>query len=134
MTSDWLYQGQPLVDYPIDAIGFVYIIYNLVDGRKYIGKKLLKFKKTKVVKGKKKRSLVESDWKDYWGSNDELKADVSKLGEDKFKREIIHFAKTKGTLSYLELREQMDNRVLEKPDLFYNRWIMARIATTHVKL
>jgi hypothetical protein len=123
-----------MVDYPVDAIGFVYIIYNLVDGRKYIGKKLLKFRKTKVVKGKKKRSLVESDWKYYWGSNDELKSDVEKMGEDKFKREIIHFAKTKGTLSYLELREQMDNRVLEKPDLFYNRWIMARIATSHVKL
>jgi len=134
MTTDWVYQGNPMVDYPVDAIGFVYIIYNLVDGRKYIGKKLLKFRKTKVVKGKKKRSLVESDWKYYWGSNDELKSDVEKMGEDKFKREIIHFAKTKGTLSYLELREQMDNRVLEKPDLFYNRWIMARIATSHVKL
>lgn len=134
MTTEWLYKGVPLVDYPEDAIGFVYIIYNLEDGRQYIGKKLLKFRKTKTVKGKKKRSLVESDWKDYWGSNDELKADVVKLGESRFRREIIHFAKNKGTLSYLELKEQMDHRVLEHPNLYYNRWIMARVSTAHVKI
>lgn len=130
----WYYKGQALDAPPDGTIGFVYIIYNLQDGRQYIGKKLVKFRKTKTVKGKKKRELVDSDWKTYWGSNDELKADVERLGESSFRREIIHFAKNKGTLSYLELKEQMDHRVLEHPNLYYNRWVMARISTSHVKL
>ena len=130
----WYYKGKALDAPPEGTIGFVYIIYNLRDGRQYIGKKLIKFRKTKTVKGKKKRELVDSDWKTYWGSNDELKADVERLGESSFRREIIHFAKNKGTLSYLELKEQMDHRVLEHPNLYYNRWIMARISTSHVKL
>lgn len=134
LTTDWQYQGLPLLEYPEDAIGFIYVIRNLLDGREYIGKKLLKFRKTKVVKGKKKKSLVESDWKDYWGSNDELKADIKEHGVENFRREVLAFAKTKGTLSYLELKEQMEHRVLEHPDRYYNRWIMVRVATSHIKI
>ena len=122
-------------DIPLDLseyIGFVYLITNLQNNRKYIGKKLLKFKKTKTIKGKKKKLLVESDWKTYWGSNDELKNDVKTLGEINFTREVLKFCKTKGELSYFELKEQIIMGVLES-DEYYNSWIMARVRKDHLK-
>ena len=50
----WLFQGNIVDELPEDCVGFVYLITNTVDGRKYIGKKLAKFSKTsyKVVKQK----------------------------------------------------------------------------------
>jgi len=55
MMSDWVYNGSNITEAPEGAIGFVYLVTRLDTGRKYIGKKLLTFMKTKVVKGKKKR-------------------------------------------------------------------------------
>jgi hypothetical protein len=82
----WLYKEKPLETVPDDAYGYVYLITNTATNRKYIGKKLFWFRRTKVVKGKKKRLKVESDWKDYWSSSDEVKADVEKHGADSFIR------------------------------------------------
>lgn len=128
----WSYKGADVPNDLSEYIGFVYLITNLISNKKYIGKKLLKFKKTKTVKGKKKKSLVESDWKTYWGSNDELKEDVKKLGEVNFKREVLIFCKSKGELSYFELKEQVLAGVLES-DEYYNSWIMARVRKDHLK-
>jgi len=131
----WIdHNGMPVESIPEEYIGFVYRIINVKDGREYIGKKLAKFAKTKMVKGKKKRFKVDSDWKEYWGSSELLKADIELLGEDSFLRQIIHYCKNKGSLGYLEAREQMDRRVLENPDKFYNRQIMLRCHTKHVKI
>ena len=77
----WLHEGKQLEIVPEDAYGFVYLITNNVTGRKYIGKKLFWFKKIKTVKGKRKRIKVESDWRDYWSSSDDVKKDVKELGE-----------------------------------------------------
>jgi hypothetical protein len=129
----WLYEGKELETVPNDAYGFVYLITNNVTGRRYIGKKLFWFRKTKTVKGKKKRIKVESDWKEYWSSSEDVKKDVSELGEDKFTREILHVCSNKGSCNYLEAREQMDRRVLETED-YYNGTIQCRIHRTHVKL
>lgn len=128
----WSYKGADVPNDLSEYIGFVYLITNLISNKKYIGKKLLKFKKTKTVKGKKKKSLVESDWRTYWGSNDELKEDVKKLGEVNFKREVLIFCKSKGELSYFELKEQVLAGVLES-DEYYNSWIMARVRKDHLK-
>jgi len=66
----WSYQGQVVEELPEDCVGFVYLITNIVSGRKYIGKKLAKFAKTtyktiKLKNGTKKkkkiRSKIESD-------------------------------------------------------------------------
>ena len=68
-----------------------HIITNLKNNRKYIGKKLARFKKSRPpLKGKvnKRRYTVESDWQTYYGSNDELTIDVETLGTENFKREI----------------------------------------------
>ena len=130
----WLYNSKEVTinNLPEDALGFVYIITNLVNGRRYIGKKLLKFSKIKIVKGKKKKSKVLSDWLTYYSSSDSLKEDVKKYGKENFKREILHFCKSKAEMSYLELKEQVFNGVLES-DMWYNSWIMVRIRKDHLK-
>lgn len=129
----WIYGGETFTGEMIGKlIGFVYLITNTTNGRKYIGKKLFFFTTTKQVKGKKKRVRVESDWQEYYGSNDELKADVAALGDDKFVREILHLCMTKGECNYLEAREQFDRRVLERDD-YYNGQIQCRIHQTHIK-
>lgn len=131
---DWIYDGKAFtLDMDSGYIGFVYLIRNLQTDKAYIGKKLFRFKKTKQVKGKKKKITVESDWKDYYSSSEELKADVTKYGKDNFYREIIHLCKSKGTCNYLELREQIDRRVLES-GLWYNSYVGSKIHRSHVRL
>lgn len=123
----WIYKEKEFIEDDIDKqVGFVYIITNLIDGKKYIGKKLFKFRKQKQVKKKKKKILVQSDWEDYYGSSDLLKRDVESLGKENFKREILYLCENKTQMSYLELKEQMSHRVLESDD-YYNQWIMVRV-------
>lgn len=125
----WTHQGVSVEEIPDDYIGFVYIITNLTNNKKYIGKKLAKFKKTRPpLKGKKRKrkTLVESDWRDYWGSSDKLQADVEELGPENFSREILYFCTTRGELSYLEAKEQFDREVLLS-DEYYNGIINVRI-------
>jgi len=127
----WTYNDNIIETIPEGTVGFVYHITNLASGKRYVGKKNFYFSKTKQVKGKKKRIKVESDWKQYWSSSETLKADVEKLGPESFKREIKFLCKSKAEMSYFELREQIDNRVLES-DEWYNDWISARIRRIHL--
>jgi len=130
----WLYQGQPVEEIDPQYNAFVYLITNIVSGRQYIGLKLTKFAKTKQVKGKKKKYKVESDWREYWSSSEELQRDVEQLGESCFKREILYFCLNKGSANYLEAREQFDRRVLENPDKWYNGIINVRVHKSHLKI
>jgi len=128
----WIFESQPVDETVLDDyVGFVYCITNLIDNKKYIGKKLLKFRTSKIVKGKKKKILVESDWKKYWGSNKTLIADVEALGEDKFSREILMFCKSKSECNYNEAKLQFERAVLEN-DTYYNEWIMVRVHKKHL--
>jgi hypothetical protein len=129
----WTFENQPFDAPKQDQYGFVYIITNLVTGRQYIGKKLFWFKKTRQVKGKKKRYLVESDWRDYWGSNDELKRDIEELGIDKFSRAILYLCVNKGECSYQEAKLHFEHDVLRHADRWYNAWIMVRVHRKHLK-
>jgi Putative endonuclease segE, GIY-YIG domain len=130
--NPWYYNGVIVDSEALDNyIGFVYNITNLTNNRKYIGKKLLKRTKTKVVKGKKKRTLIESDWKDYYGSNKELQADVEALGPYNFKREILRMCKTKGECNYHEAKLQFSLDVLGNKD-YYNTWIMVKVHEKHL--
>lgn len=130
----WTYQGKLVEELPEECEAFVYLITNLTNDRKYVGKKLAKFKKTRPpLKGKKRkrREHVESDWREYWGSNDHLKEDVATLGPENFTREIIHFCPSRGVASYLEAREQFERRVLET-DEYYNGIINVRIGGSKI--
>ena len=113
---------------------FVYLITNLSNNKKYVGKKLAKFKTTKPpLKGKKnkRRGTKESDWRTYWGSSDHLNNDVVELGEDKFRREILYYCPSRGVASYIEAREQFERRVLETDD-YYNGIINVRVGGSKI--
>lgn len=133
MGINWIYNNLNFTEDLIgDSYGFVYMITNLETGKKYIGKKLFYFSKTRQVKGKKKKFKVASDWLTYYGSSDELQKDVVLYGKEKFKREIMHLCKSKGECSYLEAKEQFAHNVMES-DEYYNNWIMVRVRKSHIK-
>lgn len=129
----WLYNGQELLEIPSGKPeGFVYRITNTVSGKQYIGKKSFWMTKTYQLKGKTKRKMVESNWKEYFGSNEPLQKDVEALGQENFIREVLTICATKALCSYHEARLQFVEDVLLKPELYYNNWIMVRVRGPHV--
>ena len=127
--NNWTYQKQDILELPEDCVGFVYLITNTTNGRMYIGKKLARFKRSRPpLKGRKnkRRYKVDSDWRNYYGSSDDLTIDVNKFGKDKFTREILFYCKSKAELSYVEAREQFARKVLESKD-YYNGHIRVRV-------
>ena len=133
MGINWQYNDKDFNEEDIgDSYGFVYLITNIENGKKYIGNKFFYSMRTKQVKGKKKKTKVFSDWQTYYGSSDILKKDVTLLGKEKFDRKIIHLCKTKGECGYLEAKEQFINGALETDD-YYNTWIMVRVRKSHIK-
>lgn len=129
---NWFYNGQEFDKPSENNFGFVYLITNKTSGKMYVGKKLFWHKRTKTIKGKRKRYLVESDWVSYYGSSKALQEDVKNLGEDHFSRTILHLCDSKGQCSYLEAKEQFDRGVLFNQDLYYNDWIIVRVHRKHL--
>lgn len=133
----WLYKNNPVSSETFlenNTIGFVYLITDLHNNKKYVGKKLVNFKKKlPPLKGKSRKRIVvvESDWMDYYGSSEEVKQLVEQFGSERFKREILHLCKTKGEMSYLEAKEQFDRSVLLS-DEYYNEFIGVKIHSKHV--
>lgn len=137
----WYYEDKIVEELPEDCVGFVYCITNNTNNRKYIGKKLAKFSKTtyktvKLKNGKKKRKKIrgkiDSDWRDYYGSNIELNRDVEQLGKENFRREILFYCTSKAECSYVEAREQFTRKVLESTE-YYNGHIQVRVHGSHIK-
>ncbi len=133
MGLNWQYNN---TDFTEDLIGnnygFVYLITNTTNNKKYIGKKFFYSTKTKQVNGRKKKTKVFSNWQTYYGSSDNLQKDVLQLGHEKFVREILHLCKSKGECGYLEAKEQFVRGVMESED-YYNTWIMVRVRRSHIK-
>jgi len=132
----WYYKDEPFsTEHISEYQGFVYVITDLTNNKKYVGKKGFWSKKTlPPLKGKKRkrRSVIESDWQAYYGSSDQVKQMLQENGEQSFYREILYLCKTKGEMSYIEAKEQFDRRVL-LDDSYYNGIINCKIHRTHVK-
>ena len=130
----WYYENKEYDQTPEDYQGFVYRITELDSGKKYIGKK--NFWKPKILpvtktRKRKKRTIVESDWKKYYGSNTMVKELLETKGEIGFRREILHLCKTKGEMSYMEAKMQFMFDVLLSDD-YYNEFIGCKIHSNHV--
>jgi hypothetical protein len=112
-----------------DYYGFVYLIINTSNQRKYIGRKY--FWSYRTPPGKKRKVKQESDWKKYYGSCPELKEDVKKYGKEIFSREILSLHKTKGQCNYEETRQLFNYNVLTEAldtgePAYYNSNILGR--------
>lgn len=118
-----------------DLAGFVYIVTDLTNNKKYVGKKLFwSTRRLQPLKGKtrKRVKIIESDWQDYFGSNEQVKLLVKNHGHERFKREILHLCKAKGEMTYIEMREQIEREVLFRDD-YYNEFIGGKIHSKHLK-
>ena len=126
----WIYNNEPFTEIPEKAIGFVYLITNTQNNKKYIGKKIFHFSKTIQKNLKKKKVKVESDWKTYNGSNDDLNNDI-KTTNPILKKEIIEICYSKSSLSYIEAYHQFTLNVLID-STYYNNWISVRVTRRHL--
>jgi hypothetical protein len=128
--NPWVYNGVPFTSEDIgDYYGFVYLIENTLNGKKYIGRKYLW--QFRTPKGKKRKVKSESNWKDYYGSCPELKEDIDKVGRENFSRTILSLHKTKGKTNFEETRRLFTNNVLTESldngePAFYNSNILNR--------
>ena len=128
--NPWMYNGVPFTSADIgDNFGFVYLIENKLNGKKYIGRKYLW--QFRTPKGKKRKVKTESNWKDYYGSCPELKEDIDKLGRENFSRTILSVHKTKGKTNFEETRRLFTHNVLTESldsggPAFYNSNILNR--------
>ena len=128
--NPWIYNGKPFTSDNIgEYFGFVYLITNLTNQRKYIGRKY--FWQFRTPKGKKRKVKSESDWKKYYGSCPELKEDIDRIGKDNFSRTILSLHKTKGKTNYEETRQLFTNNVLTESldngePAFYNSNVLSR--------
>jgi len=106
---------------PDNSFGFVYLIVNLLTGRRYIGKKQYH----QYRKGIKARP---SDWRTYTSSSRPLNEDIKRQGKTNFHFEILAEFDTIGGLVYGETHLQHVCNVLTEKDgederLFYNQFI-----------
>ena len=136
-TATWMYQGRVITsikDMPEGTYGFIYeVIYKPTDVR-YIGKKVLYFERNKKLGKKalkllqeerakqglrgrthtKQKVIIESDWKDYFGSQKEIVALSKKDNSGKsWEKRILEFVPNKKLLTYYETKHLFKNDVLE---------------------
>lgn len=127
----WLYEGKEF-EYDDQWYGFIYLIENLVNGKKYIGRKFLTKAGYKTVNKKRKKIRVESDWASYYGSSPSLAKDIELYGQDKFRRTILKLCKTRGECNYWETKMIFDADAILDGN-YYNTWVQCKIQASHVK-
>ena len=136
MSQEWLLEGKPFDPAPEELEqwqGFVYLITD-DKGKMYVGQKSFWKKVTRPpLKGRKnkRRGIAESDWRTYVGSSPRVQDIVEQKGIGALRREILHFGRTKGDLSYLETKEQFDRDVLFSSE-YHNEVVNCRIHKKHL--
>jgi len=134
--NPWIFNNKPFTSEDIgDSAGFIYKITDKETGKFYIGKKTFVSKrKLPPLKGKSRKriKLSESDWKDYYGSSEELSEDIGKYGKEQFSREILMLCRNKSEMTYFEAKYQFDMNVLTEENC-YNKWIMCKVRRGHIR-
>lgn len=118
----WFFDGEPFTETPENMAGFCYLIEDKETGRKYIGKKFFW--------GKRKGKKVESDWKNYFSSNDDIKF-FAKTDKARFKRTILSLHEKERDVNYYEVKFLFMFGVLEEffedgTPVFYNNNISGK--------
>ena len=125
--------------FPMDPnkyLGFIYLVTNLLNGKKYVGKKNYKHggktyhKRADGSKQTNYRKGTDTNWRDYTGSSEDLNADIEEFGIDNFEFRVIREYKTRGGLHYAECNLQHKRNVLTAtlPNgerAYYNKTISA---------
>ena len=117
-----------------DNYGFVYKIACIPTQRIYIGRKYFFQKRKPRVSsssGKRRRVTSESNWRNYYGSCDELKEDVKIHGKGSVNREILSLHVTPGKVNYEETRQLFIHNVLTESltdgtPAYYNSNVLGR--------
>jgi hypothetical protein len=132
----WIYRGKVFEDkdIPENALGFVYQMAVIINGKSYsyIGKKnFFSNTKTKLAKKnistdkrlKKYKVVTKSAYQNYYSSNDVLK----KAHKDGvlIQRTILKICYSKTELTYQEVKHQFELGVLES-DMYLNGNILGR--------
>jgi len=144
----WRYRDKLITeieDMPEGTYGFIYMVTHLPTKKKYIGKKVLYFERN-VKLGKralealkeerkaagiggrvpaKKKVVKESDWKTYYGSQEDIKKLARTSKPEDWTREILDFVPTKKLLTYYEIKHIFKNDALEDSD-FLNDNILGK--------
>lgn len=139
--TNWLWKGEPFTSEQIgENFGFVYLLTDTANGRKYLGKKffwkpgkrMVKVKTgPRAGKSRPQRITKDSDWRTYFGSNPTIMR-LAAEDPERFKREILVLCKGRGELAYVEAKLQFENNVLFD-DTFYNEVIDVRINAKALK-
>lgn len=147
---NWLFENREIKfieDLPKATFGFIYEVEHILTGKKYLGKKVLYFKrnvklgkkeyqllqeerKSKGIGGRtpqKKEVVKESDWKTYVGSNQEIK-ELLKQGKglEDFNRTILKCVSNKKMLTYFENKFLFSQGVIEPNSNYINDNIEGR--------
>ncbi len=139
----WIYKGNSFTDehIPDNAIGFVYAMSAIINGKSviYIGKKnFYASTKTKLSKKamptdkrlKKYKRVIKTAYQNYYSSNEVLKQ-AHKDGV-RIKREILKICFSKNELTYQEVKHQFTLGVLES-DYYLNGNILGRFYKNKIK-
>ena len=145
-TNHWTYNGKEITSidqFPQGAIGIIYRINNLSNGKYYFGRKTCISKKKKKKKltiaekkleeNKRKTFKYEvsetSGWKTYKGSNKPLLSDLNK--GDKYEKIILQFCFSKAEMTFYETRAIACSDCMLTEDC-YNDWFSAKVYKSHL--
>jgi len=136
--NNWIIKetGKTLLVPPMEAIGFIYLITNLSNNKKYIGRKQF-FSTTKKKLGKKAIAALqdkrkkhyqhitkESNWRSYTGSNKVLNKEIEDTNPPLHK-EVLRICYSKKSLNYWETYNLFLHNVLQD-DKYYNSNIQGK--------
>lgn len=115
--SHWLYNDELLEETPTNKVGFVYCITNIINDKRYIGKKVFISRRTlpPLAGKKRKRKIIkDSDWKTYTSSSKYIKNDIEEYGIENFKFEILEMFENRSSMNFAELKLQIFWNVLDE--------------------